>query len=458
MTDPEIQEAMRRDQARLWAAALPGHALRLRRIEGGIHQAYRFPWRVAEAPAVVPRALFERDLAAMRRLAAHHLALGRRHELESGVPLAWRCPGTGRLPLFLATDYQRVLDPDRGAFRHCVPEIQGFPGNLLLKGELMAGLSDILGEAACAPLGPRFRDRAAYRAHLFSHTFGDADRQDCILLEVRPREQKTLVDMLLWVRDAGVRLVDFEDLLLEPRSGALRYRRAIGWHDGGPVDLRLDPPATARVVLSRCLPAEVEASERGLGQDEARARRAGIFQESVARGAARFVVHPADFFAISKATLATNPHQDPPLIPLTPARVAEWRRTGFAVDRGVVKPAEMAGGAGLRGLDRPLALPELEDLAREIGPGGARWLWQERYPCQEYPREGIPGHAPASPEERDPVYHELRLMWGVVQDPRSGEADLELLSGMTRWSRVGEPANAGRQRTTFTGTHGILVV
>jgi hypothetical protein len=119
----------------------------------------------------------------------------------------------------------------------------------------------------------------------------------------------------------------------------------------------------------------------------------------------------------------------------------------------------LKGGLTHEGVAALLDDVEARDRVDPAGAAGRLLLWQERYGADGFDRMAIPGFVPASDEERDPIFHEIRLMWAAVPRPGGAphEVDLTLLTGMSRWSRVGQPANAGWQKTPFTGTNGVLV-
>ncbi len=459
MNDPAVHTSLHARQLRLLGDLHASHARRLESLQESIYPGYRFPWRIAEGPALLPRELFDRDASAMRKLLESYATPAFHRDHVARIPARWRRgDGASWFPKFVATDYQRVFDRGEQRFDYAVPEIQSFPGNLLLKPTLLQSLlPSVPGmEPRHAFLNAETRDFDAYLRRLWTHTFGDADPKSSIILELAPLEQKTVVDMLLWVKHFGIRLVDLRDAFADERTGEVQFRRAIAWSASGPREQHYDRPERATCILSRCLPGEVEdeMARPGTTLDPVRVR--AIFHDSLARGAAQFVVHPQDFFVLSKDALVGNPHQWPPLLPLTKVQLTQWRNDGTDLGRGILKPTDRAGGQGLRGLDSPLTLTDVARRLEEDGEG--RWLWQEKYGADEFARAEIPGFVSGKEDETGPIYHELRLMWAIRSEPGQPRFEAELMTGMTRWSRVGDPANAGRQRTAFTGTHGLLVM
>lgn len=469
-----LRDRARRRQFALMARLGPERARYLEGLEASIHPGYRFPWRIAECPGVAPRALVDLDLAAMRRILAAFDDPAAFARARAEAPERYRRPvGAAATPRFVATDFQRVFDPTTGRITRAVPEAQSFPGNMLLKPTKLAAFRGLLPDVdeSAFFLDRRFRTFDDYRGHLrriASPGGRDGAADGTIVLEVRPLRQSTVVDMILWCRLLGAPLVDVLDLAPDPATGELLYRRAVECDGGVPRLVEYDRPRVARNVLSRCIPPELDQliEERAEGFDEARVR--AIFQTSLARGAASFVVHPEDFFLVCKHTLIGNPGLAPALRPFTPALMDELDGAGVPLESGVIKPAYFAGGQGVRGVSSALPRAEilreaerLERLRREAPNALERlrntWLWQARYGSDPFDRGDVPGFVPPTADDAGPVYQEIRFMWSSETPAEGGPPVWTPLVGMTRWSRVGDPANASRQKTAFTGTQGYLV-
>lgn len=458
---------MEEAQQALWKRLVPHHPKTLARLEASVHAGYRFPWRIAEAPALVSRADLARDMEAMERLMRHYASAQFRSRYQAAAPLRFLRPDdSGWFPRFVATDYTRTVDGS-GVLHLAMPEAQSFPGNLLLKPAMLRALGPLLPEYGPSDLqlNPSFRSDEEYVARLRRIVCGDLRPEETIVLEVAPLEQKTVVDMLLFVKTLGVRLVDLADLEADPRTGDLHYRKAVVFKDGMPRVAEFSRPETARRVLSRCLPEELDSliQQGTLGLTSSKV--SAIFQDSIMKRAALFVVHPQDFFVICKSTLVGNPWHHPPLEPVDDQLLPRLASRGLKLEDGIIKAASRAGGQGLLGYSLKLGEAELQGLIRTRGSGAdseaslaggePTHLWQQRYQPQSFDRAKVFAGRSLTREEVDPVYCELRLMWAVTP---KGESDLEfdLLTGMTRWSRLATPANAGHQKTPLTGTHGIL--
>jgi len=461
MKDGELNAALHPRQLKLMGRLLPDHQRRLQGLERRVYPGYRFGWRVAEAPALVSPELFARDAEEMRRLLSPYFTDAFRDRYRDHVPQRFRRPDdSGWFPRFIATDYQRVWNRELDGFQWCVPEIQSFPANAFLKpAMLQACLADLPELAASdAFLHDGFSDAATYRSFLSDHVCRDHRPEDTVVLEIKPDEQVTRVDMLLTVRELGCRLVDLHDVTVDPASHEILYSRAVTFDGDHPRTVDFATPQVARNVLSRCVPDELDAELARKDTNITPDSLGALFQDTLTHGTADWVVHPQDFFVLSKATLVGNPHHFPPLRPVGSSLVCDLEQEGLDLADGVVKSAYGAGGRGLIGLDGSLDPNTLRDLISRGSPDLMNVpLWQQRYGADGFNRLDIDGYSPAGPDQRDPIYHELRIMWAARGNAHDADVILTPLCGLTRWSRIGVAANARHQTTPFTGTQGLLV-
>jgi len=452
----ELHRRLHEVQVDLLGRLRPGRDEYLERLQEGIHPGYVFPWRVAESPAIVSREVFELDVATMRRLLAPYFTTEFRGRYQDHVPARFRRPDdSGWFPRFVATDFQRAFDSEQGCFTWGVPEIQSFPGNLLLKPEMLRRrLGELPGfsEADLFP-DPDITTFDAYVDLLREIVLGRCEPGETAILELDPGQQTTLVDMLLFAKHLSVPIVNLRDVTVDDVTGEAWYRSAITFQGDVPRLQEESRPRRLRRILCRALPDEIDDALKAGRLDPLALAR--LFQGTLERKTAEWVVHPQDFFVLSKETLVGNPQHRPALRPVTADLSEELERDGLKPSDGVVKPFHRAGGRGLVGLDGALDAGKLGEMARS-DPGGL--VWQARYAADGFSVERIPGYAPASIDEHRPLYHELRLMWSAEAFGALGvDVNLRLLSGLSRWARVGDAANARFQRMPFTGTQGILV-
>ena len=463
-----LHRRLHRRQLELMGRLAPHRERSLERMQEAVYPGYRFPWRVAECPALIPEELFRLDLRAIQTLLAPFLEGRFREDFLRYVPPRYRRgDGRGWFPRFLATDYQRIYDPKTKSFSWCFPELQSFPGNLLLKPLMLEAIADQLPEWAGSGLflDPSIKDREAYRQLIEKLVIGEHDPARCIIVDLHPKEQATVVDHLLFVKQLGMRLVDLADIEFDASTAGLLYRRATVFEHGQPVERSWRDPQGCDAVLCRALPDEMDAAvARGVLDSELLTK---IFRETTGRGGVDWIVHPQDFFVLAKASLVDNPAQSPPLRPVTQTLCAELESEGLSLGDGIIKPAHAAGGRGLLGFENAASHKIAREMGRRLAaarehsddPGEhleELHLWQERYGADLFSRAAIPGVTLDPAVASVPIYHELRLLWSATTHANA-EVELQLLCGLTRWSSEGTPANARHQTTPFTGTQGILI-
>ncbi|MAG55864.1 MAG: hypothetical protein CMJ83_06200 [Planctomycetes bacterium] len=451
MAHHDLHRRLHTGQQELWQRVADRRDAVLARLQDAVHPGYTFPWRVAEAPAVVPRGVFEQDVARMRALLVPYFEPEFRGRYAKHVPERYRRPDdSGWFPRFIATDFQRAWDADAGEFTWGVPEIQSFPGNVLLKPLMLRSLRPELDGVAESDL---FLDEEVggfeeYLGLVRTHVLDGFAADETVIVELQPMAQKTVVDMLLFARYLGLAVVALEDVRVDPATGEAYAESGIVFEDGMPRRTTWSRPRVLRNILCRALPDEIDAAVGPGPSALDPSTLEALFQGTLDRGTVRWVVHPQDFFVLSKETLVGNPHHAPPLLPVTDGLPAQLAAAGWAPTDGVVKPLHQAGGRGLEGFGGALDAARLRELARSPGA----YVWQRRYGADPFAPPAVSGR-----EDPRPLYHELRLMWATTTAPDTGDVRLRLLCGLTRWNRVGDPANASWAKTPFTGTHGLLV-
>ena len=411
----------------------------MRRMAARVHKGFEFPFRVAEAPALVPADIFALDCAAvlerLRPLLAHEF-LG---AARQAVPERFRAAASRR-PRFFATDFARAFHAD-GSLRHPMPELQSFPGNYFLwKAQLPPTLEDMT--RAGFPGGGHgfgFAGADELDAFLQDVILAGSDPALAAIIEIEPLKQKTFVDAFLMARTLGIVLVDPRDLETGA-DGTLEARRWISAEEAGPCQHQGSRKIERAHV--RCLPDELDAA----GFDTRALTR--IFRTPEERARVSFSVHPEDFFLVSKATLA-GADLDPPLLAADEELLERLAAMGLALAEGVLKPVDGAGGRGVLGVRERLSAA---DVRAVVVPRGkkATHLWQQRYEAHRFSRRCMP-------EAGDPagaVQQELRIMW-VLPD---GAHEPRVAGSMVRWSEPGELSSAGRARALGTGTQTPVIV
>ena len=458
MTNPAlIERAFKKCQSELMEWSLPRYGKTLRSVEADLNPNYRFPWRVCESPGICTQEILDADVQAISRLLSPYFTSSFREIFQQTCPDRFRRPDNdGWFPRYLATDFQRSVDPETGEWVYGVPEIQSFPSNLLLMPRMVrAWMSqrDDWEPRSLIPLDG-IDSLDDYIEWYRPVVLGDADPDVTFVVELDPHDQKTAIDQMLYTHHYGVRVANLRDLEVCSRTGEVTVSRVWGWGDAGAAYLDLDKPQLVRRAHCRALPEELEdvLSSYGLGEEKIEA----LFQSTLDRGTMEWPVHPQDFFVVWKGTLLNNPHHEHPLFPVNEDLLSKLQRRGWHPSDGVIKPTSRAGGEGLMGFDGKVTEENLRVMAeRQASQTGLSHaeavrrllLWQKRYPTSHITARDGDG----SSKDR---YQEMRFMWVTDTSP-SGSITMRLAAGMVRWAKPGRPANAQFATTTYTGTHGV---
>jgi hypothetical protein len=190
----------------------------------GTHVAFR----CSETPIFLPTPLVDKMIRYGREL-YEQLASNAEYRVasEAAIPDEFRVPNEAADPLFVQADFGLVLAPD-GSYEPKLVEIQGFPS---LYG-FQPALADVYRETYSldsnlhAMLGGL--DMAGYVQLLRRAIVARHDRQETVLLEIQPLQQKTLCDFNLTEKLLGIRAVcvsDVEKRGTQLYAGGKRIRR-----------------------------------------------------------------------------------------------------------------------------------------------------------------------------------------------------------------------------------------
>ncbi len=262
----------------------------LRRINDASGTQVQF--RLSETPCFFPRSLLERmaedGKELIRQLVESPEYLARSN---ASIPEEFRVPNEPAHPMFVQVDFGLVRDSG-GELRPKLVELQAFPSLYAYQVTLAQSYIDVYGLDRFEG-GDRLRfflgglDDKSYRELLRRAIVGLHDPENVILMEIRPREQKTLPDFLLTEKVLGVRTVDIEAIRKHGRQ--LYYQR-----NGGRVPIRR--------IYNRAIVDELQRKQVILGfdwRDDLEVEWAG---------------HPNWYFRISKFSI---PYLRHPSVPKT---------------------------------------------------------------------------------------------------------------------------------------------
>jgi hypothetical protein len=278
-----------------------------------------FEFRVAETPVFLPAPLRARLERSAREIVAQLSEPSRIAAMERDVPERYRMPGRDRLPGVAIVDFAITRDRS-GELVPRVVELQAFPSLFGLTFVHAETWGDLL--SAVPGLPRRWSsffsglDRDGFLDLLRRSVLGKHRAQDVVLLDLKPRSQKTYPDFAATKRLLGVDPVCPTTLLREGRK--LFRRRGRKWIE-------------IRRVYQRVVFDELEKTK---------ARLPFSFREELD---VEWFPHPAWYFLWSKSSL---PHLDHPAVPRT-LRLSDLSRIPDKLERYVLKPFHSFAGGGV---------------------------------------------------------------------------------------------------------------
>jgi hypothetical protein len=260
----------------------------LQRIDGACGTHVQF--RLSETPCFFPKSLLDRMADDGKELIRQLVESPEyRARSDASIPEEFRVPNESAHPMFVQVDFGLVRS-DAGELQPKLVELQAFPSLYAYQVTLAQSYIDVFGlHRLEGGEGLRFflggLDERTYREVLRVAIVGTHDPENVILMEIHPREQKTLPDFLLTEKMLGVRTVDIEAIKKHGRQ--LYYER-----NGGRVPIRR--------IYNRAIVDELQRKQVRLGfdwRDDLDVEWAG---------------HPNWYFRISKFSIPYLRHESVP--------------------------------------------------------------------------------------------------------------------------------------------------
>ncbi len=195
----------------------------LRRIDDvcGTHVQFR----LSETPCFFPKPLVDRMAEDGKELIRQLVDNPPyRANSEEAVPAEFKVPNEAPHPMFIQVDFGLVRDSS-GALHPKLVELQAFPSLYAYQGPLAQAYIDVYRLGAFGNLKYFLSglNDASYRNLLHRAIVNTHDPDNVILMEIHPKQQKTLPDFLLTEKLLGIRTVDIVDIKKE--GSRLYYER-----------------------------------------------------------------------------------------------------------------------------------------------------------------------------------------------------------------------------------------
>jgi hypothetical protein len=174
-------------------------------------------FRLSETPCFFPKSLLNRMAQDGAELI--HQLVGNRDYVaksDSSIPPEFRVPNESPHPMFVQVDFGLVRDAN-GQLQPKLVELQAFPSLYAYQPTLAESYIDIYGLNQFES-GNNLRfflsglDETSYWNLLREAIIGDRDRENTILMEIHPQQQKTLPDFLMTEKMLGIRTLDIVDI------------------------------------------------------------------------------------------------------------------------------------------------------------------------------------------------------------------------------------------------------
>jgi len=201
----------------------------LRRIDDACGTHVQF--RLSETPCFFPESLLQR-MADVVKVLIRQLVENREYRARSdqSIPAEYRVPNESDHPMFIQVDFGIVRDA-KGELQPKLVELQDFPSLYAYQVTLAQSYLEVF-QLTQFEGGKRLQfflgglDEKSYRELLRRAIVGKHNPENVILMEIHPKEQKTLPDFLLTEKMLGVRTVDLESI--KKQGSQLYYEGSTG--------------------------------------------------------------------------------------------------------------------------------------------------------------------------------------------------------------------------------------
>jgi hypothetical protein len=172
------------------------------------------PFRIAETPCFLPAALTAELIQAGKELVLQFQTPRYREQSKNSIPPAFRVPNEPEKPVFIQVDFGLIRTAN-GRIEPKLVEIQGFPS--------LYAFQSVLADTFCEQYGLEHAAPTNGKAILGEAILGQQSPENVVLLEIDPKNQKTLCDFNITEDWFGVRAVCITQV--RKHGNKLCYRR-----------------------------------------------------------------------------------------------------------------------------------------------------------------------------------------------------------------------------------------
>lgn len=183
-------------------------------------------FRIAETPVFVSRAFRAHMMRLFEDVTSALQQPGFADRMKQSIPPHLFVPNTSQMPTFLAIDFAVAKDPATGELIPQLIELQGVASLYCYQRNLSNAYREFFNISPELEFLYDGMDDAAYLQLLRQILIGQEDPENVVLLEIRPRYQKTRIDFWYTWKDLGIRPVCVTDVVQQGRK--LFYKKAGG--------------------------------------------------------------------------------------------------------------------------------------------------------------------------------------------------------------------------------------
>lgn len=183
----------------------------LQKLEEGLIE---IPFRVAETPVFVPKALKDKLIEAGNEMISLIRQDNFKSLTENAIPQEWRVPNENAQPHFLTFDFG-VCKDEKGELIPMLIEMQGFPSLYGFQHHMGKNFKEVFNIDDSVDYFLNGFDQEKYITLLKKVILGKHQPHEVALMDVDAHNQKTAIDFLVTQKMLGIKILALEDIIKE---------------------------------------------------------------------------------------------------------------------------------------------------------------------------------------------------------------------------------------------------